>query len=204
VLVAEPDIVDTAWAAPPRARSRRRRLSVWVAASIALAAALVGGLRAGTRVDGGQLAFGAGTDVVTLDGLGPSGAHVLVYHHGAQVALSLPIENRGPLPLRVTDVRLETGDISMLGADPGTSGPPLPTLARGDAATLHVPLRLGNCRYFHEREVEMVHAAFVDVELLGMTLTRRVEFDRPLAVRSPMIVDCPERTLVRGDDTRPS
>jgi hypothetical protein len=202
VLVAEPDVVDTALPATTRIRSRHHRVVVWIVATVAVASALVAGLRAGARVDGGRLAFDAATDVVTLDGLGPSGAHVLVYHHGAQAALSFPIENRGPLSLRVTDVRLDTGRISMLIAGPADSLSPL-TLAAGASATLHVPVQLGNCRYFHEREVELVPAALIDVELLGMTLTRRVEFDRPLAVRSPMIVDCPERTLARSDDTRP-
>jgi hypothetical protein len=37
---------------------------------------------------------------------------------------------------------------------------------------------------------------------VGRAFTEPLGFERPLAVHGQVILDCPDRTLVRGDDRR--
>ena len=71
-----------------------------------------------------------------------------------------------------------------------------------ETAIVAVTARYANCRYYHERELQTLAAATVETSALGVHATRTVPFDHPLVVPSPMIVECPDRTLVRDDDVR--
>ena len=154
--------------------------------------------------DKASVTFERGATAVTLGAFGDGGSHVLVYAHGRSVRFSFPFENRGHVPVRVTRVRLGSHPRSMLQVEQAGVGPGrLPsTLRPGHTATIVVSARYDNCRYYHEREIESVPAATVDVESLGAVVTRRLAFDHPLIIHSPMIVDCPNRTLDREDDVR--
>ncbi len=68
-----------------------------------------------------------------------------------------------------------------------------------------VTARYGNCRYYHEREVQLyLRRSTIGGEVLGVGRdTAAVALDQPAWwSTSPMIVDCPDRTLNRDDDVR--
>ena len=189
-------------AGPPR---HRIRLVYWaVGLAVVLAGAAVATITS-VRFDGpAPLSFVAGSEVVSLPTFGDEGSHVLLYRHGETVTFSLPLENHGAVPLTVTGVRLSDRAQSMLEVERVSVGADeLPVrLAAGESAALRVTARYGNCRYYHEREIESFPSAVVDVDVLGLGVTRTVAFDHPLVLHSPMIVDCPDRTLRRDDDVR--
>lgn len=196
--------------APPHApggeRRPRSRRSLAVVVVLAVAALALLGL-SGYRAAQGSLSLGPVTPsfsgaapAVTLPTYGLQGMHVLGYEHGATTRMSLPIRNRGLLPVTVEAVDLR-GGIAPLLVVQDVRGLPL-SLGPGESGVVEVTAELANCRFFHEREVQNYAGFTADVSLLGQTSTRWVAFDRPLMVRSPMIVGCPDRQLDRQANDR--
>jgi hypothetical protein len=99
----------------------------------------------------------------------------------------------------VTSVSTGAGALPLLDLAP--AGGPV-TVAPGATEDLVLRGLLGNCAYYHERQVQNVDALVVEGEVLGMSTSLQVPLDRPLLVHSPMIVGCPDRTLTRNDDRR--
>ncbi len=186
-----------------RRRRLAGRLALLLGGAIALVGALVAGSVATARFGGPAVLTFAGTgDAVTLPQFGERGAHVLRYAHGEPVTFSFPLHNRSRLPVRVESVHLSERELSMLTIDDVTIGSdPLPaTVGGGDTATVTVTATYANCRYYHEREIELIEDVTIDGSALGVGVTRHVPLDHDLVLRSPMIVGCPDRTLVRDDD----
>lgn len=186
----------------PRSRVRRR----WVVIGI-VAALLVGGffalpllVRLGQdvtpRIDG--------PDGLAVEKYGAQGTHFVHYTHGQQFTVTVPLTNDGPLPISVTDVRL-TDEVSPLVTTESvsTDAATLPvTIGPGDTVPVVLTARFGNCRYYHERAVQTMSGAIVRGDVLGRPFRELAGFDHPLAVHSQVILRCPDRTLVRGDDIR--
>jgi hypothetical protein len=176
-----------------------------VVVGVLLAGVLFGATLLSVRfVGGAPVTFAGDSDVVTLPRFGDRGAHVLAYHHGEQLDFSFPIENAGRLPLTLETIRMSDEARSMLQVERVTvDGRPLPLqLDAGASAAVRVTARYTNCRYYHEREVEVFRSAIVGSTVLGMAMTRQAAFDYDLVLHSPMIVGCPDRTLDRNDDRR--
>lgn len=191
-------------AAPER---QVRRSRAWAVAMVVTVVSLLAGYlglpflaKAGTE---GTPAFSSGA-AVTVPGYDEHGVHILGYQHGAEFTVGVTLVNRSPVPLDVTDVRL-TDEPRPLVETVGVKldGRSLPvSLAPGESVRMELRARFGNCRYYHEREMQNMTAAMVTGELLGRSVSVEARFDRDFLVHSPMIVSCPERTLVRGDDLR--
>lgn len=137
---------------------------------------------------------------VTLPTYGLQGMHVIGYEHGASAVLTLPIRNRGVLPLTVTSVDLGGGVAPLLEVV-DVRGLPL-SVPPGATRSLEVRATLGNCRFFHEREVQNYASFRLGFSVLGQQGLRDVPYDRPLMVHSPMIVGCPDRLLDRQANDR--
>lgn len=169
-------------------------------AGVALAAALAGAgaVQAAPAVaELGPVApsFSGPVPVQTLTSYGARGMHVVGYEHGRSVRMTLALHNAGPLPLTVTSLDLRAGVAPLLGVT-GVEGLPL-SLGPGERGEAVATVRLDNCRFSHEREVEVHDVVRVGVRVLGVKSAREVPFDRPLLVHSPMIVGCPDRKLDR-------
>ena len=151
----------------------------------------------------GELRFAPDAEAVSLPTF-EGGTHAARYQHGGTLSFSFPLENTGLVPITVTGVRLSDRERSMLAVEAVALGSDqVPArLGAGDAELVHVTARYDSCRYYHERELESFPGATVEASALGVDLTRTVDFDHPLVVRSPMIVDCPDRTLARDDHVR--
>ena len=135
----------------------------------------------------------------TLPSYGVRGMHVVGYVHEARADVTLPVRNTGPLPVTVTSVEL--AGVAPLLALEEVRGLPL-TLGPGQSADLAATARLANCRFTHERELEIHESLRVGFRVLGADGVREVPFDRPVMVHSPMIVGCPERKLDRQANDR--
>ncbi len=189
---------------PHEPRSRSRYI-LWLSGLVALLGLLyVATVRTVTFDGDAAIRFAPDAEAISLPGF-DGGAHVAAYEHGGTVSFSFPLRNAGLLGVTVTGVRLDEDDpyplvtIEHVTVD----GDDLPArVGRGHTARVDVTARYDNCRYYHERELELLAGATVDASVLGMGITRDVSFDHPLVVRSPMIVDCPDRTLTRDDDPR--
>jgi hypothetical protein len=72
----------------------------------------------------------------------------------------------------------------------------------GETGRFEVTAVLGNCKFFHEREVQNFSSIDLGFSVLGQEGTRTVALDRPLMVHSPMIVGCPDRLLNRQGNDR--
>ena len=193
-------------AAPEVARPRADRRgggAVLLAGLLALAGAVWSFLLwapATAELSAGTTASTGPADVVTVEGYGARGTHVVDYQDGRMVELVVPLRNEGPLPVTLTGVTAGDVRLPLL----ALAGDDLPvTVAPGESADVVLRGVLGNCAYYHERAVQNVEAMAVQLEVLGRTTTREVALDRPLLVHSPMIVGCPDRTLNRNDDERP-
>lgn len=167
---------------------------------VAAAAALIGagGVRAApAAAELGPVVprFDGSVPVQTLPSYGARGMHVVGYEHRATTQVELTLVNDGPLPLAVTSLALPGGVAPLLDLD-DVRGLPL-ALGPGERGQLTGTVRLDNCRFSHEREVEVHDGVRVGLRVLGRTATRVVPFDRPLLVHSPMIVGCPDRLLDR-------
>jgi hypothetical protein len=145
-------------------------------------------------------AFGGSAQQVTLPSYGLQGMHVVGYRHGATVRLTLPVRNRGLLPLTVTSADLGGGVAPLLEVRE-VDGLPL-SVPAGQTRSFEVTAQLANCKFFHEREVQTYPSVQLGVVVLGRTGTRAVPYDRPIMVHSPMIVGCPDRLLDRQGNDR--
>lgn len=170
-----------------RTQGRRALAAVAVAAVIGLLTALAGALLstpvrvmptfpdevAATETDWGSPAV-----------FGVVGSRILPYEHDTSVRMRLPWTG-GP----VIDARLGDEPVHLLTV----------TDVVRDTDELVLTLYRGNCRYFHERAIDV----FAGIDLtLASGRTTEVLFDRPLLVKSPMLASCPDRTLNRQDDAR--
>lgn len=168
-----------------------RRLALAGLAAV-VAAGLLWALAPGAaiRLAPVSLAFDEGAPATVVEGFeGPRGAYVVGYEHDAYLDVAVTVANGGPVPVTVSAVQLDTG------------GAPL--LVGTEASSSGLRLRFDNCEAYHEREAMVVDHAMVDLEVLGRTVRERVPLDRPLVARSPMLWQCPDRTLDRQDDVRP-
>lgn len=183
----------------------RARYAFWAAGAAVLAGlAYLAAVRTASFEGGAVIRFAPDAEAVTLPGF-DGGAHAVVYEHGGTVSFSFPLHHTGLVGLTVTGVRLSEDDPYPLLAieEVSVDGGDLPArVGRGETARVEVRARYDNCRYYHERELELLEGVTVDATVLGTGVTREVTFDHPLVVRSPMIVHCPDRTLDRNDDTR--
>lgn len=143
-----------------------------------------------------------GAPYVTVSEFGPRGAHILGYEHGASVRLTLPLHNSGRLPVTVTSVDVGGGPAPLL-AVRGHEGLPL-TLGPGATGDVTLTISMVNCRFYNEREMQTYDAVRVGFRSLGRAGQRLVPFDRPILVKSPMIVTCPDRKLDRSLNRRSS
>lgn len=188
---------------------RRRRGRRHVVGAVALAVLLVWAWSAAPRTvalgAGVTPVFGEHTRAVALEQFGEGGSYVLGYEDGAYGEVQVPVRNGGPLPLTVQGARLtdEPRTLAEVVAVTGADGSGLPLrLGPGQEAVLELTVRFDNCDYYHERALEILDGALVDVTVLGSAGTVTVAFDHPVLVRSPMIVDCPDRVLDRQAKTR--
>lgn len=167
---------------------------------IALVLAVVGwlGAPALARLGGPvPLTFGPEVPVAELAqfGDGGDGSYVLAYQDGAYARITVPLSNDGLVPLTVTGARLTDDALPLAEV---VLADDLPRrLGVGESANVTLTTRLDNCDYYHERELQRYPELLVEVEVLGRSTTRAVALTRPLLVRSPMIVDCPDRQLNR-------
>lgn len=192
-------------------RRRRVRVGFWVAGSLVLVGGGLAAALASVGFEGpAPVRFVAGSEVVSLPTYGEDGSHVLRYRHGGELAFTIPLENQAVVPITVTDLRFDTGPQPMLAiesvavSDSDEAGADELPFRIGAGATVEVTVtaRYTNCRYYHEREIESITAVVVDASAFGVDTTRTVAFDSPFVIHSPMIVECPDRTLRRDDDVR--
>ncbi len=191
-------VADRTDAVADRSPARRPRTRAWVwALTLALAylalpwaVTLDPAAEVGVPVDAG----------LSVPEYGPAGTVFLHYRHGEQVTLSVPVRNRGPVPVSVSGLRFDLPGYSLL-EPAGTAGLPL-ELAPFETGSVEVTLTFAHCRYYHERAVQEVTSAQVTGTALGRGFTRPLRLETPVAVHGQVILDCPDRTLVRGDDVR--
>ncbi|MBW3663760.1 MAG: hypothetical protein KY469_11725 [Actinobacteria bacterium] len=142
----------------------------------------------------------------------------LPYEHGGEVAYAFVVRNDGPVGITVTSVDAGVGERTLLSPYGVFVLPPGAPLDGGELehGTAFTPFALGsgeervivvrgtfdNCEYFHERNLEPHASIDIGYRMLGVPGNQRVEFDRDIVVKSPMIVGCPDRTLDREDDRR--
>ncbi|WP_157362270.1 hypothetical protein [Haloechinothrix halophila] len=183
----------------------RRR---WVAASGVLLAALA---VAGYVVVPSLAHFAGGTSPtmpddahVAVPTFGERGSDVLAYQDGDTFTMTFPLVNDGWLPVTVRDVLLSDGPRPLVRVTSVTShGTPLPvTVPAGETRRVELTVRFDNCRYYHEREMQVISGAVVDGSVFGRDLRTTAGFEHDLVVSSPMIASCPDRTLRRDDDVR--
>lgn len=152
------------------------------------------------ELSSGSTTFAGSADVVSLPDYGVRGTHVVDYRHGATVEITVPLRNDGPLPVTVEQVVTGAGVLPLLEVR-DVEGLPL-SLGAGESGEVVVRAVLGNCAYYHEREVQNVDGLRLEVSVLGRSTGRTVALDRPLLVHSPMIVGCPDRKLDRQANDR--
>lgn len=185
----------------PGTRSRRTRRALLGVAALAL----VGGLLAGGGVRSPGQVTVTGTDrTVHLEGYGAHGSTIVAYEHGALVTVRFAIANRGVLPVTVEALDPFPELLGML--EPvrvEVEGESLPArLGPREQASVRVIARFDNCEYFTERAVNQFASARLDLRVLGVARTVAMPYDDVLLVRSPTIVDCPDRVLDRSAKQR--
>lgn len=176
--------------------TRGRWLLVGPAAMLAVAYSALPLL---TRLDEAAVAKFSPGAAVTVPGFEAAGAHILIYEHGKRLTVTVPVANSGPLPVTIIDVRLSDDARPLVRTEAAERLPV--TLWPGRTAEVELTARFGNCRYYHERQLQTYPGVVVSGHVLGRPMRETVGFDRQLLVHSPMIVGCPDRTLVRDDDT---
>lgn len=196
------DVSASEAAARPSKRARWRR---WTLAAAATLLAVLAGVWFATpgvllRLAPVSLQFEDGAPAAVVDRFGgPNGTYVVGYEHDAYLDVDVRLHNRGPVGIAVDDVRLDLQAAPLLvPADADVPGP----MSAGERAAAGVQLRFDNCEAYHEREAMLVEAVEVEARVLGRTVIERVPLDRPLMARSPMLWQCPDRTLDRSDDLR--
>lgn len=139
-------------------------------------------------------------DGLLVPGYGPAGTLALHYRYGERMTVTLPLESSSVVPFRVTGVELVQPAYPLL--EP-VGGPvePVSLGPFGEGAVV-LELEFANCRYYHERANNTYDQVRLTGTALGREATRTVDLAVPLVVHSQVILDCPERTFVRGDDRR--
>ncbi len=186
-----------------RARWRRR-----VAASglllAALAAAAYVALPSLAHFAGGTSPTMPDDAHVPVPTFGERGSDVLAYEHGTTFTMTFPLVNDGWVPVTVRDVRLSDearplAEVTSVTSDDAA----LPvTVPAGETRRVVLTVRFDNCRYYHERELQVISGVVVDGSVLGRDLRTTAGFQHDLVVSSPMVASCPDRTLRRDDDVR--
>ena len=179
----------------------RRRLRLWVAAVLVL---LLGGWLLApyaVRVERPQLVLDADAGLM-VEGYGPAGTYALDYRFGEEVLVQVPIANDSLVPLHVESVELvEPTYPLMVPVSEDSSVEPF-TLLPGQSGEVVLAFEFTNCRYYHERANNAYEQVRFTGSVLGRPVTRTVDLAVPLVVHSQVILNCPDRTLVRGDDRR--
>lgn len=154
----------------------------------------------GVRVDtdvAAELPVDAGLEVPEY---GAEGTFALHYQHHEEITLTVPVDNKGPLPIRVTRAELDVDPLPLLVQVDDN----LPLTVRPwSGEQLELTFRYDNCRYYHERSVDSWDRIDVAGSVLGRGFDRELTLELPIAVHGQVINNCPDRTLVRGDDVRP-
>jgi len=164
-------------------------VGMWAAAPAAL-----------LRVAPVSLDFRDGAPAAVVEGFnGPSGAYVVGYEHDDYLDVDVAVANAGVVPIAVDGVELDMQTAPLLVPAEATAPGAVPA---GETATGAVRLRFDNCEAYHEREAMVVDHLLVHATVLGRSVTERVALDRPLMARSPMLWQCPDRTIERYDDRR--
>jgi hypothetical protein len=188
--------------APAVPHARRSRRPLLLAAALAVAGLLTSLLLAAP----GLTSFAetapsvTGAPYVTVPEYGERGAYILGYEHGAKVELAVPVTNTGRLPVTIRTVALQAGAAPLLLVR-GAENLPL-TLGPGSSATVRLRAELTNCRYYHERALQVFSAVTVGYRSLWREGKRTVAFDRPIYLKGPMLVGCPGRMLDRNAENR--
>ncbi|MGB0190518.1 MAG: hypothetical protein ACPF9W_06075 [Nocardioides sp.] len=179
----------------------RHRLRLWVAAVLVLV--LGGWLLApyAVRVAPPGVALDADAGLM-VEGYGPAGTFALDYRFGEQVLVTVPIANDSPVPLRVESVELVEPAYPLMEPVPDGAVVEPFTLLPGQSGEVDLTFEFTNCRYYHERANNAYEQVRVAGSVLGRPVTRTVDLAVPLVVHSQVILNCPDRTLVRGDDRR--
>jgi len=131
---------------------------------------------------------------------GETGTYGLRYRHEETVTITVPVRNGGPLPMRIDEAGLGTSSLPLL--VPADDNLPV-EIGPWETADLQLTLRFDNCRYYHERAVDTWDEVLVEGSVLGRGFDDEVTLAYPLALHAQVITNCPDRTLVRGDDIRP-
>jgi hypothetical protein len=206
VLTLPPAATDAAGIRVPQGGVRR-----WATLSLAVTL-LLGGLiwsallwaPSTAQLAAGTTRFAGTAGVATVPEYGLRGTHIVPYTGGADLAITVPVRNDGRLPLTVTSAATGAGVLPLLELR-SVEGLPL-SLAPGEEGEVVLRAVLGNCAYYHEREVQnvdsLVLGADVGVGPLSRATTLTVPLDSPILVKSPMIVKCPERKINRQADNR--
>jgi hypothetical protein len=173
--------------------SRRSPLGRRLLAVAGVAAIIAGGtmVAAGLRGDPDRVAMQFGGDPFAVqsswgdaDLFGVPGSWVVPYGHGSIITMHVPWDGE-----QIADAWFDEDEPSLFIVDSVTQ----------TADEVQLQLTMGNCRYFHERELDMfagVHLVAADGD------TTELLFDRPVIVHSPMLWGCPDRSVDRGDDRR--
>lgn len=183
---------------------RRLRPGAVVAAAV-LAAAWWGGVPRAVELRQDAPLSIAGTDVATVAGLGGEGrgVHAVRYEDHGYVTLRVPVRNDGPVAVTLRSIALDTGELPLLGSVRRDGDTRLPVVLRpGEQRSLSLTLRMDNCEFYTERAMERLAGVDVEVSAWGRRLTEHVRFDRPVVVRSPMMVTCPDRVRDRDANQR--
>jgi hypothetical protein len=192
----------TAQETPRRTPARRGRSLPLIAVLLVLtgvvASTVLAAPRAASFAEISPAATGA--PYVTVPEYGVRGARVLGYVDGATVRISLPVHNTGRLPVTLTGVGLD-GGLAPLLAVQSVDGLPR-TVLPGRSTTVQLTALLANCRFFHEREIQVYDAVRVEFRSLGRYGVETIRFDRPVLVRSPPLPSCPDRKLDRQANDR--
>lgn len=138
-------------------------------------------------------------DGLFVDGYGPQGTYALHYRYGETVTLTLHLGNDSVLPWRITSVELVQPTYPLL--EPVGAEAEATMLPFGNGE-VELSFEYTNCRYYHERANNSYDEIVVTGTVLGREVTRTVTLATPLVVHSQVILNCPERTLTRGDDRR--
>lgn len=200
-------VLDPPVVTPPAGRddTARPHRAPWAAVAL-----LVGGVAAtilwlaapglALRMAPVALAFEGGAPATVVDGLeGPQGAYVVGYEHDGYLEVELTLRNTGLVGVTVEDVTPVMQDMPLLALAEPADAVAVPA---GAAATTRLRFRFDHCEAYHEREAMLVHHLEVRARVLGREVVERVALDRVLMARSPMLWQCPDRTIDRSDDLR--
>lgn len=190
---------------PPVLEQRAERASWWrpVLAAGAVVAVVAGAavlaVPGTTRVAvAGETRFGGDAPGVTVPAYGDRGSDVIGYVHGASWEVRVPVRNDGAVPVEVISAVLSEKRFPLLQAQASARV----GIPAGEVREVVLRGVMRNCRFFHERELELHERVHLQLRVLGSSVSREVALRRPVLVRSPMIVGCPDRKLARDEVNR--